>query len=53
MTEFSIDYDEMIAYFGNEQKWIGIIGSLRMDEEENVTLEIQRSQVSLQWTVLW
>ena len=42
MTEFSIDYDESVAYFGNEQKWVGVIGSLPIDEEENVTLDIPR-----------
>ena len=42
MTEFSIDYDESVAYFGKEQKWVGVIGSLRIDEEENVTLDIPR-----------
>ena len=42
MTEFSIDYDESVAYFRKEQKWVGVIGSLRIDEEENVTPEIPR-----------
>ena len=42
MTEFSKDYDESVAYFGKEQKWVGVIGSLRIDEEENVTLNIPR-----------
>ena len=42
MTEFSIDYDESVAYSGKEQKWVGVIGSLCIDEEENVTLEIPR-----------
>ena len=48
MTEFSIDYDESVAYFGKEQKWVGVIGSLRIDEEENVTLEIPR-EIPLQY----
>ena len=42
MTEFSINYDESVAYFGKEQKWVGVIGSLHIDDEENVTLEIPR-----------
>ena len=42
MTEFSIDYDEKLAYFGKEQKWVGVIGSLRIDDEKNVTLDIPR-----------
>ena len=40
MTEFSIDYDESVIYFGKEQKWVGVIGSLRIDEEENITLDM-------------
>ena len=42
MTEFSFDYDEIVAYFGKEQKWVGVIGSLRIDEEENMTQDIPR-----------
>ena len=42
LTEFSIDYDESVAYLGKEQKWVGIIGSLCIDKEENMTLEIPR-----------
>ena len=42
MTEFSIDYDESVAYFGKEQKWVGVIGSLRINEEENITLDMPR-----------
>ena len=42
MTEFSIDYDESVAYLGKEPNWVGVIGSLRINEEENVTLEIPR-----------
>ena len=42
MTEFSIDCDESVAYFGKEQKWVGVIRSLRIDEEVNVTLHIPR-----------
>ena len=37
-----MDDDESVAYFGKEQKWVGVIGSLRIDEEENVTLDIPR-----------
>ena len=40
MTEFSIDYDKSVAYFGNEQKWVGVIGILRIDEEENIPLDM-------------
>ena len=42
MTMFTIDYDESVEYFGKEQKWVGVIGSLCIDVEENVTLEIPR-----------
>ena len=33
ITEFSIDYDESAKYFGKEEKWIGVMGSLRIEEE--------------------
>ena len=39
MTEFSIDNDETVAYFGKQQKLVGVIGWLYIDEDENVTLE--------------
>ena len=42
ITVFAIDYDESVEYFEKEQKWVGVIGSLCIDEEENVTLEIPR-----------
>ena len=42
MTEVSIDYDKSVAYFGNEQKWVGVIGSLCIDEEEIITLDMPR-----------
>ena len=48
MTEFSIDYDESVAYFCRQEKWVGVIGSLRIDEEEIVTLEIPR-EIPLQY----
>ena len=48
MTEFSIGYDESVAYFGKEQKWVGVIGSLHMNEEENVTLDMPR-EISCQY----
>ena len=35
-------YDESVAYPAKEQKWVGVTGSLRIDEEGNVTLEIPR-----------
>ena len=50
MAEFSIDYDETVAYFGKALKWVGVIGSLQIDEEENVTLEIPQ-EISLQYRV--
>ena len=41
MMEFSIHYNKSVAYFDKEQKWVGVIGSLRIDEE-NMTLKIPR-----------
>ena len=42
MTEFSIEYDETVAYFSNEQKWVGVIGALRMNDEGDVGLEMPK-----------
>ena len=42
MMEFSIDYDETVAHCGKEQKWVGVIGSLYRNDEENVTLDLPR-----------
>ena len=42
MTEFSINCNESVVYFGTQQKCVGVIGSLHIDVEESVTLEIPR-----------
>ena len=51
MTKISINYDESVLYFGNVQKWVGIIGSFRIDEQENITLHQQNTNFSGSW--LW
>ena len=40
--ECSIDYDQSVHYFGNEQKWVGVIGSLSIDEEDHINLDMPR-----------
>ena len=42
MTEFSIEYDETVEYFSNEQKWVGVISTLRMNDEGDVGLEMPK-----------
>ena len=42
INEFSIDYNESVTYFGKEQKWVGVISSLHINEEENITLDMPR-----------
>ena len=42
MTEISIHNNESVAYFGKQQKWVGVISCLSIDKEENVTPEIPR-----------
>ena len=42
MTVFSIDYAELVAYFGKLQNKVSVIGSLRIDVEKNVTPDIPR-----------
>ena len=42
MTEFSIEYDDTVAYFDKEQKWVGAIGTLRMNDEEEMDIQMSR-----------
>ena len=32
MSEFTVEYDESVAYFGSDQECIGVLGTLRFDE---------------------
>ena len=32
VSEFTVEYDESVAYFGSDQECIGVLGTLRFDE---------------------
>ena len=32
MSEFTVEYDESVAYFGSDQECIGVLGTLCFDE---------------------
>ena len=32
VSEFTVEYDESVAYFGSNQECIGVLGTLRLDE---------------------
>lgn len=40
VSEFIVEYDDSMAYVGNEQKWVGVLGSLRFSDESHVELDI-------------
>ena len=42
ITEFSIEYDDTVAYFDREQKWVGVIGTLRMNDEGEMDIEMPK-----------
>ena len=33
MSEFTVEYDESVAFFGSDQECIGVLGTLRFDED--------------------
>ena len=45
VEEFTIEYDESVACFGNEQKWVGVLGSLRFDDDLHVELDVPEDQL--------
>ena len=32
VSEFTFEYDESVAYFGSDQECVGVLGTLRFDE---------------------
>ena len=32
VSEFTVEYDKSVAYFGSDQECIGVLGTLRFDE---------------------
>ena len=45
VSEFTIEYDESVAYFGDEQKWVGVLGSLRFDDDLRAELDVPEDQL--------
>ena len=35
VSEFSVEYDELVAFFGSVQECIGVLGTLRFDEDRD------------------
>ena len=46
VEEFTIEYDDSVAYFEKEQKWVGVLGSLRFDDDLNVELDVPKDQLN-------
>ena len=44
-NEFTIEYDESVAYVGNEYKQVGVLGTVRFDEELHCQIEVQGEAV--------
>ena len=47
-TEFSIECDDTVAYFDKEQKWVGVIGTLRMNDEGDMDIDMPE-QLKIPW----
>ena len=45
VAEFTVEYDESVAFFGDEQKWVGVLGSLRYDDDLHVELDVPEDQL--------
>src|SRR5436853_7900073 len=46
VEEFTIEYNDSVAYFGNEQKCFGGLGSLCFDDELHVELDFPEDQLN-------
>jgi transposase InsO family protein len=44
-AEFTIEYDDSVAYFEKDQEVIGVLGSLRFDDDEQVVIDMEESQL--------
>ncbi len=41
VEEFTIEYDDSVAHFTDEQKWVGVLGSVRFnDDEMHIELDV-------------
>ena len=49
-NEFTIKYDELVAYVGNEYEQVGVHGTVRFDKELHGQIEVQGEAVK---DILW
>ena len=41
VSEFTVEYDESVAYFGSEQECIGVLGTLHFDENLSGQINVE------------
>ena len=50
MSEFTVEYDESVAYFGTDQECIGVLGTLHFDENLGGQINVEVEPLK---DVLW
>ena len=45
VKKFTVEYDESVAYIGNEYEQVGVLGTVRFDEELHDQIEVQGEAV--------
>jgi hypothetical protein len=46
MSEFTVEYDDSIAYHSGDQDVVGVLGSLRFDDDLHVELDVQEDMLA-------
>ena len=41
MSEFTVEYDESVAFFGSDQECIGVLGTQRFDEDRGGQIDVE------------
>ena len=41
VSEFTVEYNELVAYFGSDQECIGVLGTLRFDENSGGQINVE------------
>ena len=41
MSEFTVEYDELVAFFGSDQEYIGVLGTLHFDEDMGGQIDVE------------
>ena len=41
VSEFTVEYDESVAFFGSDQECIGVLGTLRFDEDRGGQIDVE------------